>query len=291
MLMKRPVTSQVGEYLEYCEFRRRFTPATIQTKRQHIQKFLREHPKLTDMRKLTNKQLDAWLNSLLKEGKTGKTVNNNGDQVLALLRYLRDIRGEKISLQFEAVERCEEDEANTPHFSDEDIQRIKAACHGPRELVLISLIFESGLRISEVSKLRCENIEGRQINLVGKGRKGRVDFVTEETRQLLERWILIAGTSDGYIFPSPMKFGAPLGVVQIRSSINAPIRRAGFEKGSAHAVRRGAITDWLNKGISLQDATKLAGHTSPDTTLKHYYKVMKKQLGERYAQAMEGNNA
>lgn len=281
--------SQFKEYMDYAEYTKRFTDTTIRSKRQIIRMFITQHPRLTDFRKLTNEELDAWTQGLVKQGKTGKTVNNYCDQITALLRYFQNKRGKKLRLRLEAVERCEEDPPLAPHFSVTQIERIKQKCQGLRELVLISLIFDSGLRISEVKKLKANNIKGNEIIIVGKKRKERSVFMTGETKGLLDRWILLAGVGEeGYVFPSPMNFDSPLSVLQIRSSINAPIRRAGYEEGSAHAVRRGAVTDWLDSGIELQDAAKLAGHSDPMTTQRHYYRVSNKVLGARYAQAKAG---
>lgn len=284
---KHVLTDQFNEYMEYCECIRRFTPYTIRSKRQIIQKFLVENPGLTDFRNLTNEQFDAWIAKLVKEGKTGKTVNNNADQVIALLRYFQNKRGQKIALRLEAVERCEEDPPQTTHFSIQQIQLIKGKCRGLRELLLVSLIFESGMRISEIKNLRANNLRGNEMVIVGKGRKERSVFIQDGTLRLLEQWLLLAGVADdGYIFPSPVEFDAPLSVLQIRASINAPIHRAGLE-GSAHAIRRGTITALLDNGMSLQDVSKIAGHSDPQTTLKHYYRVSNKELGARFAQAME----
>lgn len=286
MGIKKPVATQVKEYLEYCEFKRRFTADTMRTKRQSIQKFRDEHPKLKDLRQLTNEQFDAWCQKMVRLGKTGKTVNNYADHVIACLKYLQNTRGQKLRLRLEAVERCEEDSTDTPHFNAKEIKLIKQECQGLRELLLVSLILDSGMRIKEVNNLKLENLDGLTITIVGKGRKKRPVFILPETRDLLDRWVILADIAKGHVFPSPTKFGDSLSVQQVRWSINAPIRRAGFEEGSAHAVRRGAITGWLNNGMKLQDVTKMAGHTSPETTLKHYYKVTNKELGERYAQAM-----
>lgn len=282
---KQIIKQQFDDYMRYAEFNRRFTPYTIRSKRQIIQKFLNEHAKLYDFRQLTNEQLDEWTAGMVEGGKTGKTVNNYADQVIACLRYLQNKKGQKIKLRLEAVERCEEDPPLTTHFTTDQVELIKRKCQGLRELLLISLIFESGLRISEVKNMKFSNIKGLEIIIVGKKRKERSVFIKTATKALLDRWCLLVGVEDGYAFPSPMKFDAPLSVLQIRASINAPIRRAGLE-GSAHAIRRGTITALLDNGMRLQDVSKIAGHSDPQTTINCYYRVSNKELGRRYAQAM-----
>lgn len=281
-----PILGQVEDYLRWCEFKARMTPSTMKSKKQSINKFIAEHPKLSDLRRLTNRELDDWCTSMVAAGKTGKTVNGYADHVTGCLRFLQNKRGEKLALRLEAIDRVDEDEVDVPYFTEAEIKKIKKACSGLRDLLLVSLIFESALRIHEVAKLQVENIEGQMIRIRGKGRKLRTTFILPATHELLDRWLLLAGINQGYVFPSPTKFDAPLSAQQIRWSINSPIRRAGFETGSAHALRRSAITAALDHGLSLQDTAKWAGHSDPRTTLKHYYKVTAEQLGKRHAKAL-----
>lgn len=286
-MSKKPIEEQVSAYLHYCEYKRRFTASTMQSKKQTLYRFMRENSNLKDLRRLTNEQFDNWCANLVKEGKAGKTVNSYADHITACLRFLQNKRCEKVRLRLEALERCEEDPPETVYFTADNIAKIKEYCNNLRESLLVSLLFDSALRLNELTNLRVENIEAMSITIVGKGRKKRTVFILPETRDLLDKWLIIAGVTEGYIFPSPTKPDASITSVNLRAAVNAPIRRAGFGEGSAHAIRRGALTHLLEGGLSLQDTATYAGHTDPQTTLKHYYKVTNKELGRRFTQAMQ----
>lgn len=291
-LGRKPSTlsEQISDYLHWCEFNRQMTPSTMTSKRQCIFKFVDEHPGLTDLRKLSNKELDAWAASMLEAGKAGKTVNNYVDHVKACLYFLQNQRGEHLTIRLEALLRIKELDNDLPYFTPKEVKLIKAQCQSLRELLLVSLIFESALRINEVIHLQVENLDGCNIRILGKGRKLRDTFILQDTKELLDKWLLLTGISEGYVFPSLMKYGEPLTPQQIRWSINQPIRRAGFKDGSAHALRRSAITAALEGGMQIHDAAKWAGHSDPETTLKHYYKATAEKLAQKHKAAFKSSD-
>jgi integrase/recombinase XerC len=280
-----PTEKQLADYLEYCEFNKKMTPTTMCTKRKAIDRFLSVNPSLQDFTKLTNDQFDRWRAQLAKEGKAGKTINNYADHILGLLRHLQDRRKCQLKINLSLVERAEEDDSDVAYFTRDDMQRIQSACRGLRELLLIDLIYVSGLRISETTKLRLENVSDLTICIRGKGRKLRTTFITPDIRAILDRWLMLNGITEGYIFPSPTKFDKPLSVQQIRETINAPIRRAGFEKGSAHAIRHAFVTKLINSGADIFTVQTLVGHDDPKTTRGYFHKN-REQLGKQYAKFM-----
>ena len=50
-------------------------------------------------------------------------------------------------------------------------------------------------------------------------------------------------------------------------------RWAGVPEGDSHALRKTAITNWLEAKLPLHEVRKMAGHSSIETTVKYYAKV------------------
>lgn len=252
----------------------------MKTKRNALRLFITVSG-TTDFTELTNHQIDLWHGRLIKEGKAGKTVNNYKDHLVSCLKYL-DRHGYRLKINFDLLERAEEDHHEAAYFTRKNILAIKACCQGPRELLLISLLFDSALRISELRSLKLENLDGVKIRVLsGKGRRDRVTFMTPATRALLDQWLALVG-SGGYLFPSPRKYGEALSEVQIRESVNRPIRAAGFVVGSAHTLRHSSVTDLIESGADLFTVQTLVGHTDPKTTRRYYHQT-NNQLEEKYA--------
>lgn len=79
---------------------------------------------------------------------------------------------------------------------DEEISRLPSVCpdafEGRRNKALVSLLADSGLRISEALRLRIEDVNFSTRTLAvkgGKGQKDRVGFFGAETAQVLRAWI------------------------------------------------------------------------------------------------------
>lgn len=53
----------------------------------------------------------------------------------------------------------------------------------------------------------------------------------------------------------------------------AILERAGIARGEFHDLRRTAICNWFQEGLSELEVMKLAGHTSFETTHRYYLKV------------------
>jgi site-specific recombinase XerD len=275
---------QVEEYLHYCEFIKRFAPHSIRTYRKTLSRFIGESG-TKDFRKLSNKDLDKWHIKLAQEGKAAKTINNYKDGVISCLKYL-DKHGKKVKIVFDLIERAEEGHKEAQYFKRDEIKAIKDACKGLRELLLISLLYDSGIRIGELRRLRVEDVSGLTVKIIqGKGRKDRTTFILQATRTTLDRWLNLNEIETGYLFPSPAKFEEPLSEQQIRESVNAPIRRAGFEKGSAHTMRHSFVTNLIDADVDVFTAQTLAGHSDPKTT-RHYFHTNIQKLGEKYSAAM-----
>lgn len=259
-------------YLEWCEFIKRRTSATIVTYRRGLERFLSSNPDISDFATLTNWQLDEWRASLAKQGKAGKTINNYADCVIGCIRYLKVHRKLPVALDFDALDRAEEEEADTVVYTQAEVALALNACRGPRDDLILSLAFQSGLRLTEMSTLKVENIDGLAITVVGKRRKRRRTFIREDTRKKLDRWLTLNDITEGYVFPSPTKWDGHLNRQHIQDTVQIVFERAGVKKrGHPHALRHTWFTTMLDNGAPLMDTAIMGGHEDPKTTKRYYH--------------------
>lgn len=263
---------QVEKYLEWCEYIKRMTPDTLRTKRQALKRFLNENPNVTDFSTLTNWQFDEWRAGFARRGKSGKTINNYSDHVVSCLRWLNKKKLVPVEFNFDLVERAEEDDPEILVYTPEEIALALKHCKGPRDDLILSLAYQSGLRLSEMATLKLENIEGLAISVMGKKRKRRRTFIREDTRKKLDRWLVLAEITEGYIFPSPTIWDHHLTNQQIRDLIKATFKRTGIEKRvHPHALRHTWFTTMLDNGAPLMDTAIMGGHSDPMTTKRYYH--------------------
>jgi Site-specific recombinase XerD len=273
----RPVDTQVSLYLEWCEFVKRMTPATIVTKRMALQRFLSVNPELTDFSTLTNWQFDEWRASLAKEGKSSKTINNYADHIVCCVRWLKTHRKLTVALDFDTIERAEESDPEIIIYTPGEIARALANSQGPRDDLLISLAYQSGLRLTEIATLKVENIEGLSIKVIGKKRKRRRTFIREDTRVKLDKWLILNDITRGFVFPSPTTWGDHLGRRYVQDIVKVAFERAGIKKRvHPHALRHTWFTTMLDNGAPLMDTAIMGGHSDPKTTKRYYHESPKR---------------
>lgn len=253
----------------------------MRSKRYTLELFKRSVP-INSIEDLTNRDYNQWVEDQLRSGVSGRSINTRTAHVLALLRFLKDM-DYAIQVRMALIPKVNEDPPRRVFFDPEEISRAKRAAK-PMELLLISLGFDAGLRISEIASLHVDNISGCAIRLVGKGRKSRQTFVTLPTSRMLDAWIRSHGVA-GYVFPSPFDASKPLSIDQIRRIMRRAFDRAGIENFYPHALRHSFGTALYVKGAPPMAIKELMGHSSIAVT-ENYLHQMDNQLAETYRKYM-----
>lgn len=279
-----PIDNQVQAYLEWCEYVRRMSPTTMKTKRKALERFLKVVP-LTDFTRLTNQEFDGWRAMLVKEGKSGKTINNYGYHVIGCVKWLNKHLKLPVLMDFDLIVPAEEDDPEVIIYTEEEISKALEACKGPREYLILSLAFQSGLRLSEMATLKVDNLDGLAISVKGKKRKRRRTFIREDTRERLDKWLTLNDIYEGYVFPSPVNWKGHISNQHITTIIKGAFERAGVKKRiHPHALRHTWFTVMLDSGAPLMDTAIMGGHSDPATTKRYYHASPKrhKEIHQRF---------
>lgn len=270
--------SQLGDYISYCVNIRNFTEQTMKSKKFILSKFCEVMGK-SDLRMVTNNDIDAWRLSMLRDGISQRTINCRLAHVMALYKYFSET-GVEYLLNRTAI-RTARTEPPTPTFYDpEEINQVLNCCHDGREVMLISIAYEAGLRLMELTKLRVEDFTGQRIDLVGKGRKKRFTYVTQETRDNLDLYLADYQIEFGHIFPTrksrldTYKPDAPhMSIDNARLIMKKAFQRAGVEGFSPHSLRHSFATTMLKNGAELKVIQSLLGHTNIATTGRYLHYI------------------
>ncbi len=156
------------------------------------------------------------------------------------------------------------DDAFTPATFDallKGIDALPASKENKRQLVLASKIsFGSGLRLAEVLNLQPKHVscneESHEIELSVEAGKGNVDRVAYLPKDMYDDMVTFQSFT--------MKHSYVVGVFW-------KLKKAGIIAGTFHALRHGAAFCWKEQGCSIVDIQHLLGHSSIDTTEKHYF--------------------
>jgi integrase/recombinase XerD len=157
-------------------------------------------------------------------------------------------------------------------LSAEEIERLLEAFGSLKMKAIILAAYGAGLRISEVCKLRVEDIDSRRMVIHVKNGKGDRDRYTMLPRRLLETlraYWKQERPSGPELFPG-MKPGAVLSREAVNKSLKLAAARAGIKKRvSPHVLRHGFATHLLESGTDLRTLQVLLGHASIRTTARY----------------------
>ena len=140
---------------------------------------------------------------------------------------------------------------------------------GRRDLVLLSLLYDGGLRLSELLEVKILDLrlnENPIVTVLGKGRKNRSIPIMENTKELLLQYINnndFVNTS--YLFSNSKK--EKLNSRTIQKIIEKYIKLAKIDKKiSPHSLRRSRAMHLLEAGVNIIYIRDFLGHESITTT-------------------------
>lgn len=138
-----------------------------------------------------------------------------------------------------------------------------------RMLVLLELLYGSGLRASELVSLPLAAVprDAPFLTVTGKGGQQRMVPVSNRARQALSRWLAVRPEGSKLLFPSRGAQGH-LTRVRLFQLLRDLAARAGIdpEKVSPHVLRHAFATHLLEGGADLRVLQTLLGHADIATT-------------------------
>ncbi len=129
------------------------------------------------------------------------------------------------------------------------------------EKLLISMLYGLGLRISELSNLKLEDIKKGWIQIHGKGNKVRELPLLDSLQELISLYISRRSPKK-YLFE---KGNAPMNSAQLRYMLTKLFKAQGL-KVTPHQLRHSFATHLLNNGARISDVSELLGHETMATT-------------------------
>lgn len=161
-----------------------------------------------------------------------------------------------------------------------ELRRLLGAIRNPKHLAILALAYSAGLRVSEVVRLRPQDLD-RERGLLnvrgGKGRKDRVTLLSGTALAFLEAYLLEVPVGP-WLFPGARP-GRHLTARSVQKVTARARERAGINKPvTPHALRHSFATHLLEDGTDVRLIQELLGHSSVRTT-EIYTHVARHQLG------------
>ncbi|MES2476386.1 MAG: site-specific tyrosine recombinase/integron integrase [Verrucomicrobiota bacterium] len=144
---------------------------------------------------------------------------------------------------------------------------------GRRDLAILELFYSSGLRLSELCKLRLEMVDFEEgfVRVTGKGGKTRIVRVGHKAREAMDHYLaqerpsLVTKKTSSHVFISVR--GGPLSPDRVRQIVKERAKLAGIEQNIyPHLLRHSFATHLLEGGADLRVIQELLGHADISTT-------------------------
>lgn len=155
-------------------------------------------------------------------------------------------------------------------LSPKEVERLLLAAVKLRDRCLLMTAYATGLRVSELVRLKVSDIDSARMMIrveQGKGRKDR--YTTLSPRLLSElRTYWKEHRSPTYLFPN--RKGGPISIDYTQRIYNLAKLRAGIQKGHGiHTLRHCFATHLLEAGVDLVTIKTLLGHNSLQSTQRY----------------------
>jgi site-specific recombinase XerD len=302
----------VDEFLEYCEIERNLSPLTIRDYRHYLTSFCKWSKASSPIFKPQDLTLEvvrkyrvhlAHYNSPNGNLPIKKVTQNY--YVIALRSFLRYLVRKDLKVVTPDKIELPKTESRSLKFLDrEQVERLLgqpdiSSERGLRDKALMEMLFSTGLRVSELCRLNCDqiNLQRREFGVIGKGGRARVVFLSDRAAIWLEKYLAKRTDSFGSLFiryagnQEPTINGEKMRLTprSVERAMDKYVRKARLPvKASPHVLRHSFATDLLMNGADLRSVQELLGHKNVATT-QIYTHVTNAQLKDVHKAFHSGN--
>lgn len=236
---------------------------TQQSYLANLRTFANHYKKQPDL--LNEQHIREYLLYLIRERKSSYSTVNQHYSALKFY-YHNTIRRE---WSHDILPRRKKTRKKLPVILDkEEVVKVIESITNLKYKTIISLIYSSGLRLSEATNLEINDIDSKNMLIKvrnGKGGKDRHSLLAEKTLKLLrmyweiyrpEKILFYGKTRDIHICSRTIQ--NTLKNALVRTKINKPV--------SPHSLRHSFATHLLDQGVSLHHIQRLLGHNQIATT-------------------------
>lgn len=227
----------------------------------------------------SHRDFRRYLAYLSRAGYSPKTLNRHLSALRGFYRWL--VREGACDTEAASVVASPKLSRSLPKtMTDRDASRLIESCEvdtnvGLRDRAFLELLYATGARISEISRLDVDDVDLRslQAKLYGKGSKERIVPIYESAARWLGEYLHSArpalvsagGGAGDALFVSVR--GRRMSADALRTRFELHVKEAGLDQTlTPHAMRHTFATELLDGEADLRSVQELLGHESLSTT-------------------------
>ena len=242
---------------------RNLSPATIDAYTWHVDKFCKHFGKGPDQ--LGPDEIRQYQLYLVNEKKSSWSSFN---QAVCGLRFLYQVTLER-PWAIKHIPFGKRPKRLPAVLGNEEVLDLLSCVPNLKHRTVLLTCYAAGLRLSEATHLRIEDIRSQRMQIRianGKGRKERLVPMSPRLLHALRAYWK-ATRSCNYLFPGKTP-DVPLSSATIQKACKRAVRQAGLPlRVTPHSLRHSYATSLLEAGVDLLTIGRLLGHTSFVTTM------------------------
>lgn len=291
---------KISEFLDYLQVEKGSSPLTIRNYKHYLNRFIlwlekeNIHQGLKDINQDIVRHYRVYLSNLPggKEGNLGRSTQ--GYHVIALRSFLKWlIRNDYQVMAPDKIDLPKIAERQVKFLSGEQVDKLLNApslstIQGKRDKAMLEVLFSTGLRVSELTRLDRDkiNFETREFGIIGKGGRARVVFLSTRATEWLQKYL---NERDDHFRPLFIRHKGKIEPVtqdekmrltprSVQRMIKKYVRKIKLPvDATPHVLRHSFATDLLMAGADIRSVQEMLGHKNIATT-QIYTHVTNKQL-------------
>lgn len=288
------------QFIQYLRYEKRYSPHTVSAYEQdlaQLSEYLSEQFLLTSLVEVNGGMIRSWMVDQADKQQSNRTINRKLSSFKAFFRFLKKkgliaespmlmIQSPKVPKRLPTfVESEKMDLLFTPDMFPDDFS-------GRRDEMILSLLYASGMRLSELIGLRERDVDFDRMTLKVLGKRNKERFIPigpnlkKELLAYLEikhkRFPLVDTKDDFLIVTNTGTRAYAKMIYRITHHYISAVTTQ--KKRSPHVLRHTFATHMLNEGADLNAIKEILGHANLSATQVYTHNTIEK-LKKIYKQA------
>lgn len=272
----------IQEFLFDCKIRE-LSDKTVNNYRKQLgmfERFVGETIGVFTLEELKAQHIKEYIRSLQERGCKPAYINDllKAVKVMCAYAYREEYTSTLITKK---IRNVKQPKVLIHTFSDREIKKMVSYYNGSsfieiRNKLIIMILFDTGIRISELTSMRPEQVQDNYFVIYGKGRKERI----VPKNPTVSKWLMKYMTAREKYFElrdcQDFLFLSKNGRALTPNAVDVVLKKAAYDIGvnpvvrvSPHTLRHTFAHQQLKNGLDLYSLSRLLGHESVNITQRY----------------------
>ncbi|MCJ8291366.1 MAG: tyrosine-type recombinase/integrase [Crocinitomicaceae bacterium] len=265
----------LDNFIDFISAQKRFSQHTAIAYKKDLEQFFEfaEISEVQELKEVNARLVRGWMVDLMENEYVAQSVNRKLSTLRTYFKWLKReglvtenpmklVRGPKNNKRLPSfIQQKQITESKLSDTFSDDFD-------GLRDKLMFELLYQTGIRLSELINLKDSDASNSQIKVLGKRNKERIIPISKDLSQLIQKYRgerrEISISSDSLLV---LKTGKILYPKFVYRRINKYLSLAtDVKKKSPHVLRHTFATHMLNNGAGLEVLKELLGHANLSAT-------------------------